>query len=576
MKIERLFIYCLLAGTFLLASCSSEDMTDTPVETLSEGMYPLTFTATQDEVVAIPQTRVSDYDNNGVYSSKWTDGDQIKVTVSKGSNSVFTICKLNADGTVASYAPQLFWQTTDEYTINAWYSNISGKSNSTMTSSTVSLSDQSSGLAYAMKEEIKNAKYNTNNGNIALEFKHQLAKVRVRLMTGTTSADLTKAIVTIKNQYTNCSIDNTGTISSVGNANGTITMHKPTATDGYYEANIIPGTTLAADCIEITVGSNTVSATTTAITTTNAGEMYTFTITVDKPGPLQPDADGKFTINAGDDVTIKDYSGIAPIVVNGSATITLDDNVTINTSSTSAMTIADNAEVVLNIKGNNHQLVSSNGCGIKIGTNASIEIIGEGRDKSNLLVTGSRGYPAIGSGSFSSCKGIKIENLSLSAIGGQNRNSFDFSPATIGLGVPNYEFDYESQTCEYINIIKSKVTAKSKGGACIGTGSIGQTKATINEIVITDSELELTADQSQFGGKGACIGFGIVDTKNKQECEIKKIEITNTTFTNCTGYQIIGKGDENSLSYPTLKIGPPFTVNGTECKTYWNNANDHD
>ncbi|MFK2298916.1 hypothetical protein ACIXMT_08180 [Bacteroides fragilis] len=91
MKIERLFIYCLLAGTSLLASCNSEDMTDNPVETLSEGMYPLTFTAMQGEVVATPQTRVSDYDDtDGKHKSKWDGGEVIGV-------------KIGTDGAVGSY-----------------------------------------------------------------------------------------------------------------------------------------------------------------------------------------------------------------------------------------------------------------------------------------------------------------------------------------------------------------------------------------------------------------------------------------------------------------------------------------
>lgn len=95
MKIERLFIYCLLAGTSLLASCSSEDMTDNPVETLSEGMYPLTFTAMQGEVVATPQTRVSE-SPDGV-SSQWTEDDQIKVQIGKGMAGTYA---LNVDGTI--------------------------------------------------------------------------------------------------------------------------------------------------------------------------------------------------------------------------------------------------------------------------------------------------------------------------------------------------------------------------------------------------------------------------------------------------------------------------------------------
>lgn len=58
MKIERLFIYCLLVGTSLLALCSSEDTTDNPVNTLPEGMYPLELTTSVQ--TGLPVTRVSE------------------------------------------------------------------------------------------------------------------------------------------------------------------------------------------------------------------------------------------------------------------------------------------------------------------------------------------------------------------------------------------------------------------------------------------------------------------------------------------------------------------------------------
>ncbi|RHM46797.1 hypothetical protein [Butyricimonas virosa] len=46
--------------------------------------------------------------------------------------------------------------------------------------------------------------------------------------------------------------------------------------------------------------------------------------------PLQPGSDRKFTIEGGD-VTIKAHDGSAPIVVNGNATITIN-NVKLNTT----------------------------------------------------------------------------------------------------------------------------------------------------------------------------------------------------------------------------------------------------
>lgn len=135
MKIERLFIYCLLTGTSLLASCGNEEMTDNQAEALPEGMYPLTFTATQGEPVASPQTRVSDSDVSGQYKSSWTAEDPIKVVVSEGGNGMETTCTLDGSGNITASNPQLYWKTTQSSKINAWYSNIIGSD--ATTSSTI-------------------------------------------------------------------------------------------------------------------------------------------------------------------------------------------------------------------------------------------------------------------------------------------------------------------------------------------------------------------------------------------------------------------------------------------------------
>ena len=188
MKIERLFIYCLLAGTSLLASCSSEDMTDNPVETLSEGMYPLTFTAMQGEVVATPQTRVSE-SPDGV-SSQWTEDDQIKVQIGKGMAGTYA---LNVDGTIKNTIESAYWQSNEKnQDITAWYS----------ASANPNLKDQSSVLPYVLKATTK-TDFNTTP---SLLFAHKLAKFRFKLKGSaiTEGATLTVRVNGIaKTTYTN-------------------------------------------------------------------------------------------------------------------------------------------------------------------------------------------------------------------------------------------------------------------------------------------------------------------------------------------------------------------------------------
>lgn len=497
-----------IAATATLASCSSEEMTDNPVETLPEGMYPLTFTATQGEVVASPQTRVSDYDDAGTHKSKWNTGDQITVKVKENSTETVstTTCTFNENGNI-TYNPQLYWQTTGNHTINAWYSNITGQNT---TSTTVSLADQntSSGLAYVMKaDELIDKNY--QSGNLSLNFRHQLAKVRVKLAKGTTTADLTNATVKIKNQYTSCSISN-GAVTATGTSNGTITMHTPTTTDGYYEANIVPGTTLSADCFEITAGGKTASATTTAITTTAAATMYTFTITVDKPGP-QPitPVDDTFTIKESDDVLIKDYNGSAPIVVNGSAELTLENvQITLGQSKTAVITVGKDARLKLNVTGQDNKLTSNDWGGILLNDNASIEIVGAGIDASYLEVAAGNNndtgasVAGIGSASNVTSGDITIEKVKIKVSGGNSWAGGEEGGAAIGTSPRN-------STCGNISITSSYIEATGgPGAAAIGLGftySAGKSLA-VGSILIDNSTIDATIKpfRKTFG---ACIGL---------------------------------------------------------------------
>lgn len=546
MKIERLFIYCLLAGTSFLASCGSEDITDNPVETLPEGMYPLTFTATQGEVVAMPQSRVSEItDDTGRTSSKWTGGEEITVAIGAGGlgwEGTELFCTLNADGSVSRYSQQLYWQNTGPSSVSAWYSNIKGSG--TMTSNPVSLSDQSTGLAYVLKTEEKNVTYNIGNGKIPLNFKHQLTKVRVKLEKSGTTADLTNATVKMKSQYTDCSISEGAVITAGSTSNGTITMHKPTTTDGYYEANIVPGT-IAADCFEITAENQTVSTELSNTFTTVAGEMYTFTITVtDRPVEyLGPPDGGTFNISGGN-VIIRNCSGDHPIVVEGNSTITIS-NVELTTVG-DVMTINNGATVILNVEGTGNKFTSTDGAGIKIvGTDnvslAGITINGKNKNESRLEVTAGSGA-AIGfnnDGNQTSCfcGDIVINNIHLVAQGGSYSPAIGISALKNDAGLM-YWRKYGK-----ISINNSAVVVSSTdGAACIGTPRyLSSSPFFLEGISINSSIVNATA----YGAQAACIGFGYTTgTAFVDKKEIKRIEFSNSTLELTTGYtNKVGFGD---------------------------------
>lgn len=510
----RAVVLLTMAVTATLASCSSEDMTDNPVETLPEGMYRLTFTATQGEVVATPQTRVSEGTDGK--SSKWDGGEVIKVAIGAGGLGTATelTCTMQSNGTVST-DKQLYWQNTQPSTVNAWYSNITGQG--TMTSNTVSLSDQSSGLAYVLKTDETTPKYNTDNGKIALNFKHKLAKVRVKLEKGTTAADLTSATVKIKGQYTDCSIDK-GVVNP-GTVKGAITMHKPTTTDGYYEANIVPGTTFATDCFEITTDGKTVSATTTAVNTTTAGQMYTFTITVNKPAVVIIDKNGNSvsTDNINTDVTVTG-SGDQTLNITGNVNVMLD-NVTIAEGTDAPIKIAENCSPTITIKGDTNLSFSKGEKwvitgGIQLEKGASVTVKGNGNSDDKLTITNENGFGA-------------------------------------GIGSA---FNSNNNACGNITITDLVAEIKVvKGGAAIGSGVWGS----CGNITITNSTLNLSV-----GDAGAAIGTGALNNDiGEGNCTCAKITITSSNITARAGNyyaafpSVIGCGGKYSAKDGIAKCG---------------------
>lgn len=280
-SLSILLLGLMAATLFVAASCSKDEPADGIP--LPDGMYPLTFTATQADPTVVPQTGIALYDEGDVTKCRWTTGDQIKVVVSGNGNDMENTCTLDADGNITAYNPQLYWKTAQNSNINAWYSNIIGQNT---TVSTVSFADQSSKLAYVLKaEEITGAHYQSED--IKLRFIHQLAIVRVKLQKDASyTGDLTDVTVKLKEAYTSCTISE-GEITAPGDK-GAITMKNPTTDGTYYEANIIPdetGTSRQKDVFEIMAGGKTTTASLNSAVTFDAGKVYTVTIMV-KPASI--------------------------------------------------------------------------------------------------------------------------------------------------------------------------------------------------------------------------------------------------------------------------------------------------
>lgn len=465
MKIKQLFTYCLLASTFLLASCDNETLPDgdgagTPP---LEGMYPLTFTATQNNSGGV-QTRVSEKPDG---NSQWSEGDVIGVRI--GADTRTGSYTLNADGKIKNTNTPVYWLSTEEQTVTGWYP----------VSTTVNLSDQSQGLAYVLKGTARGS----YNSNPTLAFTHQLAKVRVKLQ-GVGASKVTA--VKVKG-YTDCT-------HSEGNVTeGTTQDYILTMKNGkYYEANLVPQNIEASTFIQLTSAEKTtIIPITGGITQLDAGTIHTITLTVYTPevdlseqtedftvcGEVTIKGDGKtpFTHNItivgdGTQVTLENIKVEEnQIDVKGNATIILSGNNSVKRTNTKWAAIVIAEGKTLTINGGDTDVLDLKGNGLN----------NEGclSGKGNIIINGgqitadARGMNGAGIGSgvyYRKFGDITINGGIVTAFGGANS-------AGIGSG------DYMS-SCGAITINGGTINATGGNDGAwpgIGPGASGSTCGTI-------------------------------------------------------------------------------------------------
>ena len=435
---------CMVAALLLFAACSQEETVEQDT-VLPEGAYPITISAMQAVMGEKPQTRVSDYDEGSEHKSKWTTGDKITVTVGKDGYTEETTCTLDENGKITEYSPQLYWQTTENYTINAWYSNIEGQA--TATENTVSLDNQTNGLAYMLKAEGITASY--ENKNIELKFHHQLAKVRVKLDGGKATA---VTGVQVKG-YTACTMTE-GEVS--GSNEGYITMCK---NGDYYEANLVPMESVKDD--DFIKLNGEVQAVISGVSKLEAGMIYTINITVLSTIPDDAKEITGDILDSGNYVVSGNRN--EPVTVtDGSPNIYLD-GANISVSSVSAINITG-GNPTIHVVGANNTVSSSSGAGIYVSENSTVTITGRGR--SDVLrvqagdnATGIGGYEELGSSNHSSCGNITINNVTVYAY------SATFTKISPGIG--------SNKSCGTITIDNATVYAWGTGAAMESNPAIG-------------------------------------------------------------------------------------------------------
>ncbi len=549
----------MLAATLLtLVSCTQDE----PMEqttALPDGVYPITFTAVQalpeETPDGVPQTRVSD--KNDV--SSWTTGDQIKVTVNDGVKTQETLCTMNANSTISTYNPQLYWQTTGEHTINAWYSNISFQSTETDERKNVSLADQKNGLAYVLKAAPKTANYQTTAEQMELNFTHQLAKIRVEL-TGGKADDVT--FVSIES-YTSCTV-NQGTVS--GTTPGKIEMRK--AADKTFEANVVPGQAITKFQINNDGKWIALKQSVTPV----EGKWHKITIDV-KSALINPDeagtisGDGEYLISGSGTKTLTISGGSPTVILQG-----VDINVTDDNISKPAIAITGGSPII-KIVGTTNKLESAGSGGIMLSNDASVTITGDGKEKSSLTVkanTKSDRYNATSVGIGAASNDAACGDISISGV------TLDVTAGIYGAAIGT---SGNKSSCGNITISNSVIKATGgSGAAAIGLGyvAIGGGSNTVKDIHITSSEV--TAIVTLFySDVGAGIGTALLEAGTYTCGKIildAKSETELTVFT--TGWKLsgtatnkgykIGKGAE-ATGY-TVKFGGLY-LNGQD-KTQFN------
>lgn len=510
MKKRRFILMTSLAAAVLLAfsACSQDEIAAGDEGLLPDGQHPLRIgdvnivvQSSEKPWNASPQTRVAE--SNDDNSSVWQVNDVIgmrlegttyvssKHFVSTGQYYVKEI----ANGNV-SLSPiegkGVYWRNTHPIGKNpnnpidfgggviAWYPDETA----------ISLSDQSSELAYVIKAEAdtKNSMYDYDDA-IPLSFTHQLAKVWVKL-TGERASQVSKVEVY---GYTSCT-NTQGIVTTDGAQQGWITMHKATyGTETYWEASLVPGEIGDQNTQPFVRLNGTTEVPISTLTTLVAGNLHTVTVTV----RAWPNGATQITSTTGNISDKGNYyvTGNLNAAINitgGSPHIYLY-NANVSVSSGSAINITGGTPTI-HVVGEGNSVSSSNNTGIAVSGGATVTITGNGTADiltanggvSNLsdvlrgtagagigspvggtqggnvvirnvtvnakgeTVPNGGGGAGIGSSSNGPCGDITIENAVVNATGG-------YASAAIGMGC-NY---YNSPSIGDITITNSNVTATS-------------------------------------------------------------------------------------------------------------------
>lgn len=484
---KRTLITIIPAAALLLLAACTQDEPGGQGNELPYGEYPLQIGSVTLDVESSaepcseerPQTRVAENDNGTGSVWQWDGSEMIGVRLGDET----TTYTLNADKTLTT-DQQLYWTSAAPATVTAWYP----------TDESVDLSDQSEGLAYMLKAEVPGATY---NNEIALDFKHQLAKVRV-VLSGT-QASLAQSVEVYG--CTTCTNNEGAPIA--GDTQGWLKMKYTTYTDGTecWEANVVPATITLDNFVRINGQTATVND--GFPTTLDASTMYTLNLTVGQPIITEITPGNVPTISDDGHYRISGTLGEAVTITGGKPTIYLED-AQISVSGGNAIDIQGGASPTIHVMGEGNSVSSSDGAGIYVAENSTVTITGNNRSDV-LTVTGNSGSSGIGGyviddSNYQSANSgnINIENVTLYAYSSSPSHMETVSP---GIGSTG------SATCQSITIDNAAVYAYGCGGTswsapAIGNGMdwMGDTASSTPTVTISNNS-EVHAHRGERSGR---------------------------------------------------------------------------
>lgn len=422
----------------LLAACSQDELAEQG-NTLPDGEYPLQIGSVSitAEASEEPWTRVTEKpDGSG---SVWQPDDAITVSLD-GETAIYTY-----DGSAWTSDAPLYWKNTQTAEVTAWYPATDGA---------LDLGGQDKGLVYVLRATADNASYDTP---VSLQFKHQLAKVRV-VAKGTAEV----RDISIQGVPVICFIEE-GKITGLDNSFiGDIPMLR-VEREGIgtcWEASVGPDVEIQRFIIDA------MGCELTSPVTTQAGALHTITITAHRQGTQTIDlSNGDYTISGDGTYYFSGTASHAIRVTNGNPDIYLED-AQISVSSGNAIDITG-GDPTIHVKGNDNEVSSSDGAGIYVAEGYSVTITSDDKTANSITLTG-KGGAGIGgylaSGQHSACGNIIIQNVTVIASSSYSLGMQGYNPGIGGSG---------NAACGKISITNAIVYAYGSNGPNQGSPAIG-------------------------------------------------------------------------------------------------------